>query len=367
MYRMSKLEDIYYNPDKGLIGPDKLYEKIKKMNLPIKKEEILDFLKNQKTYQLHKRITKQPKLYMPISGLGGTYQMDIMFYSQYKHQNRGWSCILTIINVISRKAYAYKMKGKDETYTNLVTFLKNVDGNVDTLISDNGTEFLNNKVEKLLHDHNILHITADPGDHYKMGMIERFNKTLRGLIERYFTAYNTVRWENVLDKLIDNYNSTEHRSIGMAPNDVTEKDIENIIERNQDRAEAIRDKVASFEVGDKVRIVRRKELFEKGAIPKYSPEVYTIAEISRNGFKLKNESGNIIPSVYKLYQIQKIDEINDPKFEEEKHDRKTIDKTNRVDRRLRKEGVEPALETRQLRSRKPTSQLEDSKYGRINY
>ena len=55
-------------------------------------------------------------------------------------------------------------------------------------------------------------------------MAERFNRTLKGRMWKYFTANNTYRYLDVLDDLLFAYNHAKHRTIGMAPADVTKAD-----------------------------------------------------------------------------------------------------------------------------------------------
>ena len=50
---------------------------------------------------------------------------------------------------------------------------------ISIITSDNGTEFLNNKVLKFLDKQHIKHFNNEPGDHNTMGKIERFNRTLK--------------------------------------------------------------------------------------------------------------------------------------------------------------------------------------------
>jgi len=38
---------------------------------------------------------------------------------------------------------------------------------------------------------------------------------------RYFTFKNTRRYIDILQDLVDSYNTTRHRSIGMSPDEVT--------------------------------------------------------------------------------------------------------------------------------------------------
>jgi len=42
-------------------------------------------------------------------------------------------------------------------------------------------------------------------------------------MHRYFTFKNTSRYVDVLQTLIDSYNATPHRSIGMSPNQVNKE------------------------------------------------------------------------------------------------------------------------------------------------
>ena len=42
---------------------------------------------------------------------------------------------------------------------------------------------------------------------------------------RYFTAHNTLRYVDVLQLLIHMYNQSCHRSVGIAPHQVTEKTV----------------------------------------------------------------------------------------------------------------------------------------------
>ena len=52
-------------------------------------------------------------------------------------------------------------------------------------------------------------------------MVERFNRTLKQRMYRYFTTNNTLNFVPVLQSLVKGYN-TYHRSIKIAPCQVTE-------------------------------------------------------------------------------------------------------------------------------------------------
>ena len=48
-------------------------------------------------------------------------------------------------------------------------------------------------------------------------MIERFNRTIKDQIFKYFTATSTRKYIDVRETLVDKYNNTVHSSIKMTP------------------------------------------------------------------------------------------------------------------------------------------------------
>jgi len=74
----------------------------------------------------------------------------------------------------------------------------------------------------MLQRRNIHFYTTDNLD-IKAAVVERYNRTLKTKMFKYFSHKNTLRYIDVLQDLVDSYNNTYHRSIGMAPNEVTSK------------------------------------------------------------------------------------------------------------------------------------------------
>ena len=74
---------------------------------------------------------------------------------------------------------------------------------------DEGKEFYNVGVRDLLTKNNI-----------EAAIVERFNRTLKTSMWKYFYSTGTHTWIDVLDDLTDNYNHSKHRTIMMKPADV---------------------------------------------------------------------------------------------------------------------------------------------------
>ena len=114
IYKMEKLlGKIYYDPKEGFMGINNLYRKAKKKDKTIKMKEVEKWLKQQAVGQVHTRKSDQIE-YLPImSFTPGHFQMDLTDMDVFKSQNKNFRYILTVINVNTRKLYAYKSKKKD--------------------------------------------------------------------------------------------------------------------------------------------------------------------------------------------------------------------------------------------------------------
>ena len=62
-------------------------------------------------------------------------------------------------------------------------------------------------------------------------MIERFNRTVKEKMFKYFSANNIRKYVDVLDLLVDQYNNTIHSSIKMTPREAIRKENENKVWR----------------------------------------------------------------------------------------------------------------------------------------
>ena len=91
---------------------------------------------------------------------------------------------------------------------------------------------------------------------------------------KYFTANNTLKYIDVLQKLVRSYNHSKHRSIGMRPSDVNLKS-ESVVWERLYGDEANKSFRYKFSVGNQVRIGKAGRTFKKGYLPSWTEEVFT--------------------------------------------------------------------------------------------
>ena len=86
---------------------------------------------------------------------------------------------------------------------------------------------------------------------------------------------NNTIWINDLDKLVNEYNNSYHRSIKMKPIDASKKSNEDIVRNNLYNFN-ITNKNPKFSIGDKVRVSLLKNTFEKSYTSNWSEEIFII-------------------------------------------------------------------------------------------
>ena len=116
---------------------------------------------------------------------------------------------------------------------------------------DKGQKFYNKDVQKLVE----LYSTESEE---KSCVIERFNRTIKEKMFKYFSANDTRKFLDVLHLLVDKYNNTIHSSIKMIPKEASRKENENNTWRNLYPEFGGMTLTPIFLIGDHVIITKKK-------------------------------------------------------------------------------------------------------------
>ena len=222
--------------------------------------------------------------------------------------------MLTVIDILSKFGFAIPLKTKsgNELKQALIKIFKT--GRIPSkLQSDHGTEFLNRTVQNYLKTKNVHFFVTN--SETKAAVIERFNRTLKNKMYRYFTYKNTWKYIDVLPDLMKSYNNSYNRSIRMKPVQVTKKNEATIWDTLYGKTFSAPISRFAFKIGDKVRISKVKKTFEKGYTPNWSREIFTIAErLPRRPpvYRVKDYDDEVLQGVFykqELQKVQKEDEL----------------------------------------------------------
>jgi len=293
---MDFFKDKYYAPENKFKGINRLWDDIKDeaQKLKLTRKNLSEFLKSQEYYQRKMVRNKKPD-YPSITASPHSYQADLTFFTDVSKRNKGYTCILNIIEITSRKAYAYPLKTKSgEEVLDAFKQFKSDAKEVKSIEVDAGTEFVN-KLFTQWCEHNKIKMIIYNNNKRSMGMIERFHRTLRDILSSLDENKN---WIEYLEQAVDIYNNSKHSSTGYKPNEVTDKIAEGIRSlRNEHNDKVTKKMHQQFQVGDQVRYFINKTQFQKGS-GKFSAEAHRIERIE--GFSLYL---NGIDRPFRYYQL----------------------------------------------------------------
>jgi len=188
-------------------------------------------------------------------GIDEQWVADLIEVINIAKSNRGYRYLLTVVDVFSKYAWVEPVKSKSgqDVTTAFEKILKRSQGRQpQNLQTDDGKEFYNKHFQTLIKRKNIHHFSAS-GD-TKASVVERFNRTLKEILYRYFTIKNTLTFLPVLQDLVLGYNRSYHRSIKMATDKVTasnQKEVWNNLYAKRLNAKRLKPK---FKVNDRVRL-----------------------------------------------------------------------------------------------------------------
>ena len=296
---MKKLAKVYYDPSHpaGFSGAQRLAKATGVSLSRVKK-----WLAEQRTYTLHKPLKKKfqrsPTI---VAGIDHQWQADLSDVSAIASENDGHRFLLCVIDVFSK--FAWVVPITDKKGDTLVKAFKIIKKRTPLrLQTDKGKEFLNRKFQAYLKTKKI-HFFVTHNVETKASVVERFQRTLKQRMWRYFTHQQTQRYVDVLPKLVKAYNSAHHRTIGMAPKDVREEHEWKLSRRLQ---KTDKKKIAS---GKKVRLALAKHsAFEKGYWPNWTLETFTVRPSVGSRYKLLDGNGEPLEGSFYPEELQVVRE-----------------------------------------------------------
>jgi hypothetical protein len=272
------LQYVYYNPKSvAYLGSiENVYKQAKRLRPQITKKFVDDWLHTQNTYTLHKPVRRKfPRNRVIAIGLHCDWQADLIDMARIKKFNRQICFCLTCIDVLSKRGFCVPIKSKKSEHMieAFSTILKQAKDKPFRLNTDSGKEFLSKEFQAFLYNNDIQFFTS--GDKIKCSIVERFNRSLKDIIWRYFTQNNTLSYLEMLPKILKILNTRYHRSIKCRPIDVTVKNEKQIFETLYGSRSKKPTKFR-FETGDRVRIAIAKNIFDKGYVKNFTTETFTI-------------------------------------------------------------------------------------------
>ena len=334
------LEKIYYDPKHpaSYSSPKKLLKAIRaEGRWDISFGKIKKWLSSQDTYTSHHPSRKRFKRnVVHVDGIDEQWDMDLMDMTYVSKHNDGYQFILVAIDIFSRYGWAVAIKSKkaNDVLKGIEEIFDSTGRRPRTIRMDKGSEFVNAKVKTFLEGDKILHSVTQ--NEVKANYVERWIKTIKGRLSRYFQEKNTFAYLKILPDIVNSYN-TYHRLIKRTPASVTEQNQLDLWQQMYVKPYVTKNKVAKkkvakkkkkkknpfrYKVGDTVRISHLRNVFTREYDQKWTGEVFTITRrLLRNDipiYKVKDYSGEDIRGTFYQPELQKVDFDESNSFKIEK-------------------------------------------------
>lgn len=303
---MGDFKVTYYDPKStGSLGG---VERLKKtVNKPV-----INWLRGEDAYTLHKPIKRKFKRRrVVVSGVDAQWQADLVDVKNLKKWNRQFQYLLTCIDVFSKFAWVIPLKNKTgKTLVKAFTAILKHKRKPQSLQTDKGSEFTNRVFQKWLQT-NKIHFFTTHNEETKASIVERFNRTLKTRMWRYFTAKDTKKYIDVVDDLTDSYNHSYHRTIKRSPVSVNFTNQEEVWHTMYENTSNRKPKLLE---GTLVRISKAKQKFEKGYLPNWTEEIFIIHEAIGGDppyYTLKDLAYEKLEGTFYEQELQQVDKRND--------------------------------------------------------
>ena len=221
--------------------------------------------------------------------------VDLTDTQSLSKQNKGIKYLLCAIDLFSKYAFVVPLKDKKGiSIANAFNkIIKQPNRKPNKIWVDQGGKFYNRVFKKWLSDNDIMmYSTFNEG---KSVVAERFIRTLKNKLYKHMTATGKNVYYGVLDDIVNEYNNTKHNTIKMKPKDVKNDNKRVYIDEHSK-------KDSRFNVGDRVRISKFKNIFATRYTPNWSREIFIVNKINDTGpytYNLKDlDDEEIIGSFY---------------------------------------------------------------------
>lgn len=305
---VKKYASVYYDPGRpgSFGGLNNFWKEVGGSKLDAK-----EWLKSQATYTLHRPPAKKTfaRNKIQVAGLDDQWEADLVDVQGIAKYNNNFKHMLTVIDTLSK--YAFVVPLKDKTGPSIVKAFTQIfkkGRQPRKLRTDKGKEFLNKPFQDFLKKRGIIFFTSN--NETKSAIVERFNRTLREKMWRFFTATSQQRYIDVLENLVDSYNKTVHSTTAMAPSEINVMNAETVWRKMYKYTEKMKKKKPSYKIGDMVRISKAKKTFEKGYKPNWTREIFKITRVYKKRlpeYKLHDLMGEEILGHFLEAELQAID------------------------------------------------------------
>jgi len=267
-------------------GPTKVFTFLKRKGYNVGIHKVKGWLEDQDAYSLQRTLRRKFKRNRVISqGLDYLWDTDLADVSNLQKYNPNIKYLLIAIDIFSRYLWVVPLQNKMSK--SVIEGFKQIFSNgrkPQWIRADHGGEYDNRLLKQYLNSEEVgIYFTYNET---KANYAERVIRTLKTVMYRYFTHFQTYEYKEKLQDFVKDYNHRPHRSLnGRTPvsitkrnEDITWKQLYMDTLKPSTKLEIKRKPVKRFKFkrGDLVRLSHQKYVFDRDYQEKWTEEVFKI-------------------------------------------------------------------------------------------
>jgi hypothetical protein len=279
---LSTIKKIYFDPA-GYGSIQQTYNESRKLNASVKLKDVQDFM--QSLPERNKSKMKGSNSFIPTHALQ-EIQLDIMFINK-EPALIGIDIFTKFIHVV-----LLENKNKEEYLRGIKAIIAKI-GKPEMFYSDEEGVLHTPLIKNFMEENNILLILTRS----HASFVERAIRTIKDMIHKRL-EHVKVDWKDLLFQVVLTYNyKMVNSSTGFTPKEATKQSNHIDVRANLELHRKHTRNYPFLNVGDKVRILYKKDKLDKEHVSNWSKDVYVIYEIT----KKLNQTFFILEGKQKLY------------------------------------------------------------------
>ena len=252
-------------------------------NKALSLKQIHHFLQKHDSFTKNKE-TRRPREFVPcyVRGLRQQVHADLFEFHHQKKDNPEFPFVLLVIDNYSKYIWCCPLSSKKgpEVTHQFKKLYKDKTGKIDNLVTDKGGEFYNKHFIDFCQAENINMVL--PRTSGKAVVAERAIRSIKGLISRWMTNFDSRAFVLALPDIVNTYNKRFHRSINNTPYNIeTSLNARRKLSmRLESKYSNVKKKKPTLELHDLVRIDKYKDKLSRGFNQRFSDEIFIIQGIS---------------------------------------------------------------------------------------
>jgi hypothetical protein len=213
------------------------------------------------------------------------YQMDLFFLGNLAPDRETLqtnAIALLMVDIFSKWTYVAPVKTKkiEAVLPAIRLCLNGMGENPKTMYTDSEPAFLSNSVQQFFKEQGIQHLTTLNHAAYAERQIRTIKDMLYKRLEHYAKTNPYEDWKKVMPEVITTYNQVRvHNVTKLTPADATVPANRTYVRMNLELARKTNRPYPEIQVGDYVRIFKKRKPYDKERVSTWLPEKRKVTEI----------------------------------------------------------------------------------------